>query len=310
MPPDEGRKRGRIGVRRRELLFVQFEKWGYDEKDWSRRTRVNYRCRAKAADEWLEAKYGTPLVFAKPEQLRAFHSSRTPHPRNRNHVRQALVGWFAFCIDQGLRKDNPAQGLPIHKEPRLIPKALNADVVERVIAASKALGPRDHAMVCAYAFTGLRKSGVRELQWPMFDEEPGWLRLFVKGNKELVIPVHEDLSFALRVWRMKSDSPQWVFPSPVNPDKAISETSVARIIRDAGSMAGIPNLHPHLLRHSFATQLLELGTDVRTVQEAMGHESLSTTMIYLRVRPAKLEDAFGKFTYRPDPPDQAEESSA
>lgn len=284
-------------MKRREQLFGLFEKWGYDEKGWSKRTRQNYRCRAQVADKWVEEHYRTPLVFAKEDQLREFLFSRTPHPRNRNHVRQALVGWFTFCIAIGLRKDNPAIGLPVLKEPRDIPKALDAELIDRVLACAKACGPRDYAMACAFAYTGLRKAGVRELQWSEI-EDLAWVRLHVKGGKEIMLPLHDELQHALRVWRVKSESVVWVFPSPRKlTNKPISDTSVARIIKDIGNMAGVEGLHPHLMRHSFATQLLDLGADLRTVQEALGHASLSTTGKYLKVRPVKLEKTMKTMTY-------------
>lgn len=101
-------------------------------------------------------------------------------------------------------------------------------------------------------------------------------------------------------WREECPDPRWVFPSPYGKvkSKPLSSTWVRNVIRRVGEDAGIPELHPHLLRHTAATRLLNQGVDIRTLQELLGHASLQTTQIYLRVRPVNLRGALEGLEYR------------
>lgn len=297
------RRPRRLSSKQQQELFYGFERWGYDQKGWSQRTRLSYSYRAKAANNWLLANENVSVFFAKPRHLKAYLFQTSPKARNRNNIRQALVGFYEFLIDKQMREDNPATQLPILPEPRSIPKALDPETIQQILNAARAFGPREVALMSCLAYTGLRRSGVRCLEWWSLDETPGWLNVRVKNDKDLHLPVHPDLAVALRTWRSKSKHPRWVFPSPMYAEKPISETTFNRIVKEVGEMAGVDGLHPHLMRHSFATELLEEGVDLRTVQEALAHSSLSTTALYLKVRPAKLKDAMGKLNYR-KPPDE------
>ena len=86
-------------------------------------------------------------------------------------------------------------------------------------------------------------------------------------------------------------------PSPRHEGRPISETYLRYIVRDAGNLAGIEHLHPHVLRHTFATRLLERGADLRSTQEVLGHSKLDTTAIYTRVRPARVAEAVEKLDF-------------
>lgn len=297
-----------MSAKRKEQLFLGFDRWGFDEKGWSKRTRQNYLYRARAADAWLEAHFSVSVVYAKEHQLRAYLFSTSPNARNRNHIRQALVGWFAYLIALGVALSNPASALPVLPEPRSIPKALEPEMIARVLAGAKACGIRDEAIVSTFAYTGMRKSEVRLLRWAQLDEAPGWIRFTAKGSREKIIPIHLSLQGVLARWRRKCPDPEWVFPGQ-RAGTPISDTSLQRIVKGVGQLVGVPNLHPHLFRHSFATELLESSVDLRTVQEALGHASLSTTAIYLRVRPAKLEEAMAHLDYRKIVPIQSDESA-
>lgn len=297
------RPRRKLSHKQEQHLFYGFDRWGWDEKSWSQRTRLSYGYRVKATNDWLKANENVSVFFAKTRHLKTYLFQTSPKARNRNNIRQALVGFYEFLNHLQMREDNPAISLPILKEPRSIPKALDAEVIQRILQAARAFGAREVALMHCLAFTGLRRSGVRCLEWWSLDEQPGWLRVRVKNDKDLVLPVHPDLAQALRTWRVTNKHPRWVFPSPMYAEKPISETTFNRIVREVGEMAGVEGLHPHLMRHSFATELLEEGVDLRTVQEALAHSSLSTTAQYLKVRPAKLKDGMGKLNYKRKSPD-------
>lgn len=301
-PQKVGVARGlrRMSSRQKELLFFAFDAWGFDECGWSKKTRRNYTYRARAADRWLVAKESVPLVAAGAAHLRTYLFQTSPSPRNRNHIRQGLVGFYRFLAATGVRTDNPAAELPILREPRSVPKALDPKTAQLILGASRTFGPMVQLMMHLLAFEGLRHSEVRLLTWPQMTEETGWVTVHGKGGKTRKLPLHLTVQEMAAHWRALAAEPHWVFPSPRIPGRAMSETHFASLVKRVGEMVGA-DLHPHLMRHTFATELLEGGADLRTVQEALGHASLATTATYLRVRPAKLKDRMMSMDYsRPE----------
>lgn len=283
---------------------MRFERWGYDHRGWAPNTRYDYVRMCRAADRWLVEHFGVSVFFAQPKQLHAYYFSLPQKVQSRNNVRSALYALGSFLVDEELSAVNPASGLPRYSQPRGIPKALDKSPADRIMAAAKALGPEIEAMILLFGYAGLRRDEARELRWSEVAEDQGWLRIHGKGrggrSKVREVPIHPELALALRRWRVKTKDPVWVFPSPLKyRNHPVSIATVAKRVREVGSLAGIEGLHPHLLRHTFATRLLDLGADLRTVQEALGHASPATTAIYTRIRPAKVADAVGRLDFRP-----------
>jgi integrase/recombinase XerD len=277
----------------RERLFLDFVKWGFDERGWSKDTRSNYRLRVKVADEWLRENLNKSVTAANARSLRDYIFQTVPNPRNRNHIRQALMAFYDFLVAQGYRDDNPARGLPRLRTPKLLPKAITTDEARRVLRAAKVFGPRAEAMIAVLFYTGMRRKEVLNLEWSSIDGE--WIRFFATKNQtEREIPLHPEASLALAKWRANSSGAWYVFPSPRNPNRPISTSSLAQTLREVGYMAGV-HLHPHLCRHTCATHLLEKGVELRTLQEWLGHASPATTAIYTRVRRPMLADARDAF---------------
>ena len=110
------------------------------------------------------------------------------------------------------------------------------------------------------------------------------------------MPIHPDLAVALGKWHVECPSARWVFPSPRDPDRQASFTWIRDHVESIGDTVGV-DLHPHALRHTAATRLLETGADLRTVQEFLGHASLATTTVYTKIRPARLVEAMRRMTY-------------
>jgi site-specific recombinase XerD len=110
-----------------------------------------------------------------------------------------------------------------------------------------------------------------------------------------VVPLHPTVRSALAGWRQECGSPRWV---PVaDLPRTLSCSTLAVHMRAIGENAGVQGLNPHQLRHSFATRLLGLGSDLRTVQEALGHTQLSSTQVYLRARHARVAEAIGRLDF-------------
>ena len=195
----------------RQRIFYEFERWGFDQRGWSPRTREQYYTRAKRADGWLQANRNVSLFVAKSDDLKAFLFSTTKSARARNNVRQALVGFGDFLVDRGFHEVNPALTLPRLREPDLIPKALDVDQARQIVAAAKALGPMTDALMCVFLYAGLRRAEAQMLEWRDVDLERGWLRFIGKGHKQRVVPLHDRAHQALDRWRLMSLEARWVF---------------------------------------------------------------------------------------------------
>lgn len=277
-----------MSTKQTATLFLAFEKWGFDVKGWRPRTRKSYLYRVKAAEEWLSSTKNVSLVFATLGDLREYFFQTAPVARTRNGVRQALVGFYEFLDYQGIREDNPGVALPRIREPESIPKALEVERAKQILQVVRVFGPQVQAVIYLFMFTGIRLEEARTLTWPQLNLEEGWVRFTGKRDKERVLPLHGDVVTVLRRWKVDHPDPLWVFPSPVNHGKPISGQWIQNRVKEVGSMAGIDHIHPHMLRHTFATRFLEEGADIRTVQEALGHKNIQTTTIYTKVRPVQL----------------------
>lgn len=268
-------------------LLRDFERWGYDEKGWSRSTRERYFRRVIAADAWLRRNRGSRgLRWASTDDLRAHLFSVSSSQRNRNHVRQSLIAFGEFLVARKLRKENFAAALPRLKEPRLLPRPLSLADAHRVWSAALTLGGIHPPLVGVMLWAGLRKTEARTLR--QVDIIDDYIRVLGKGSKERVVPIHPELGRVLRAW--KPPDPEWLFPSTRFPGAPISDTAFRGLCATVSHEAGV-YFHPHMLRHTFATRLVDVGVDVRRVQELMGHADIRTTGIYLGVSPGRLRES-------------------
>lgn len=279
-----------------QLQLAQFRAWGFDALGWREGTRNAYAKRIAAGDRWLHAHRGICVTAASRDDLRAWLSQLPPNPHTRNHSRNALVGFYRFLADTSARVDDPTTGIGALPEPASVPKALSQVVAGDVLDAAAGFGPMWDALVALLLFAGLRASEVRTLQWVQVQGE--WLMIEGKGGKQRMLPIAPPAAERLAAWRAECTDARWLFPSPRIPDRPLSDGWMRGKVRAIGDAAGIVGLHPHALRHTAATELLERGADVRTVQEFLGHASLQTTQIYTKVRPERLLEAVGRLTFR------------
>jgi integrase/recombinase XerD len=249
------------------------------------------------ADHWLRSERRTSLLFAQPKDMQAFLFQLPPNARTRNQVRQALVGFFGFLVAQDYRDDNPAARIARLPDPPSIPKALELSAARRVVSAARMMGRREESLVLLLLFAGLRRTEARTLQWSALEGDGAYIRFTAKGKRERMLPLHEDVRKALKRWEYECRNPQWIFPSPNDATKPISDGWMSQRIREIGDLAEVDHLHPHVLRHTFATRLVEMGVDLRTTQEALGHASLQTTQVYTRVRPVRLKEAIDELDF-------------
>ncbi|RMH17526.1 MAG: site-specific tyrosine recombinase XerD [Acidobacteria bacterium] len=253
----------------------------------------------------LAGDLGGDLAAATAPALRAHLRAlrrRGIAPRSVARALAAIRGLYAFLVEQGVRDDNPALHLISPRAGRPLPQVLRPQEVEALLRAPDVrtpLGLRDRALIELLYATGLRVSELTGLERSQLRLEQGFLIAFGKGSKERLIPVGENAEAWLRRWleearpRLARGRHDRVF---VNHRGApLSRQGVWKIVRRHALAAGIRRLSPHVLRHSFASHLLEHGADLRAVQMMLGHADVSTTQIYTHIHQARLKSLYERF---------------
>ncbi|WAC58771.1 site-specific tyrosine recombinase XerD [Brevundimonas sp. SL130] len=217
--------------------------------------------------------------------------------RRRSSARQ----FYRFALAEGWRTDDPSRRLDAPKQGRPLPKLLSRDEIDRLLAASAArdaaAGLRLVALVeMAYA-SGLRVSELLGLKVEAVRRDPAYLIVRGKGGKERLAPLNTAAREAIKAWliardaKRKPETPDspWLFPSSGRTGH-LTPRRFAQLLDEAALVAGIDptRVSPHVLRHAFATHLLEGGADLRVVQTLLGHADIATTQIYTHVATDRL----------------------
>ncbi|UZP68293.1 site-specific tyrosine recombinase XerD [Desulfovibrio mangrovi] len=214
----------------------------------------------------------------------------------------ALRGFFAFCLEERTLSDNPVQYLENPKLPKTLPDVLSQEEVAAILAQpdlKTKLGFRDRTMLELLYAAGLRVSELISLAPVDFDAQTGLVRVFGKGSKERIVPVHDAaaqfLTNYLRDWR-PAFSPVENFVFLNRSGKQLSRQAIWKNIQRYVLESGIrKNVSPHTFRHSFATHLLDGGADLRTVQLLLGHSDIAATEIYTHVQADRLRQVHRQF---------------
>lgn len=223
-------------------------------------------------------------------------------PRSISRALSAIRGFYSFLVTTGERADDPAVNLYPPKLGRPLPKSLSEQQVQDLLAApdvSTPLGFRDRAMLELLYATGLRVSELVGLKLPQLRLDAGFLVAFGKGSKERIVPVGEqaedwvkrylrDVRPALAEGRHPT-----VFVN--HRGEPMTRMGFWKNLKAYGVKVGIRGLSPHVLRHSFATHLLEHGADLRAVQTMLGHADISTTQIYTHIHQERLKTLYDRF---------------
>ncbi len=223
--------------------------------------------------------------------LRAFVAARHGQDQATTQARRlsAFKSFCRFCQRTGRMEDNPALQLAGPKKPKSIPKALSVDEAFAAVTAPSGedgLRVRDRALLEMLYGSGLRVAELCALDVGDVDVGSRTVRVLGKGNKQRVVPVGEKCLLALQQWLpLRAALARGTDALFVNHRGGrLTTRSVARHLARYGEDVGVRGrLHPHRMRHSFATHLLEGGADLRSIQELLGHQSLSTTQRYTRV---------------------------
>lgn len=224
-------------------------------------------------------------------------------PRSIARHLSAIRSLFHFLMADEKVAVDPTEHLSSPKQWNTIPKFLNRQEIEKLIAApdcAKPSGLRDRAMLELLYATGIRVTELILLRLSNLDVRLGVVRVTGKGNKQRIVPVHQTALSAIsdyvergRPLLLKGRTTPYLFVTARGT--AMTRQAFWASIKLNGRKAGIfNNLSPHVLRHTFATHLLEGGADLRSVQTMLGHADLSTTEIYTHVVRARLRDTLDR----------------
>ena len=240
------------------------------------------------------------LASAQPADISAFVSflySRGLKARSTARALTAIRGLYRFLMLEGEGQDNPTAVVDIPKSWVPLPHFLTFKEVDRLLAAPRAEEPaglRDRAMLEVLYATGLRVSELVGLKVDALDLDSGFVRCMGKGSKERIVPLGASAVRAVQEYvakgRKKQISP-YLFLN--YRGQRLTRGGLWLILKTYGKRAKIgKKISPHMLRHSFATHLLERGADLRAVQMMLGHSDISTTQIYTHVIRERLKQVY------------------
>lgn len=268
---------------------------------------------AQGLSDWASIELRHLMAFLQHERERALANVPKESPRRLSSESvyleiAALRAFYRFAETEKLLPANIAENLSLPRRWKRLPKALTNGEIEKLLAAETPETPQslcDQAVLeLAYA-SGLRLAELRNLRLEQLHLEAGFISVVGKGNKERVVPLGRQAVAALQRY-LDAGRPKLVTPrSPANVFLTKRGTPFAAVtlwlrIKQRVRRSGIArNVTPHMLRHSFATHLLEHGADLRVIQELLGHANISTTEVYTHVAGNRLRDVHRRFHPRP-----------
>lgn len=301
-----------------QQLVEDFLQYLRHERGQSEQTQKTYQAllgkcvawaTAQGIRDWKSVELSHLMAFLHQERTRQpadapKTSPRTLSPETIYLEIAALRAFYRFCETEKYLPVNVAENLSLPRRWQRLPKALTNEEIERLL---QPIPPETPPSLCdqailelAYA-AGLRLAELRNLRLEQLHLEAGFVIVVGKGNKERVVPVGRPAIAALQRY-LEAGRPTLVSPrSPANVFLTRRGTPFAAVtlwlrIKRRARLAGIDrNVTPHMLRHSFATHLLEHGADLRVIQELLGHASISTTEVYTHVTGSRLREIHRRF---------------
>ena len=266
----------------------------------SPRTVEAYRRDLGAFSAWLEAPPGNASTRDLERYLAELRASELA-PATIARRAAAIRAFYRHLVLLGVRPDNPAAEVALPRRRRPLPRTLSPGEAERLIEAAAGTTPRalrDHALLELLYGAGLRVSEAIGLERASVDLEQRLVRVVGKGDKERVVPIGRRAADALRRYlargrpHLDRRHRRELFLNAQGG--GLTRAGAFLIVRRTAAKAGLDpeRVHPHLLRHSFATHLLEGGADLRSVQEMLGHADLATTELYTHVSDRRRREAY------------------
>ncbi len=275
-----------------------------DEKHYSIHTVTSYRRDLTVLREFLVSEKTSAWDALTPRQVRQFISARHASGlQGRSLQRQlsTIRSFFKYLQVRGEATQNPAEDIPTPKAPQRLPKTVEHEQVERLLAivGDEPLTVRDRAFMELFYSSGLRLAEIAALDCGSLDLSSGQVRIEKgKGSKSRIVPVGKPARKALREWltvrpdllKLETDA---LFISKLG--SRLSHRSIQQRLKHWAVKQGLDqNIHPHRLRHAFASHLLESSGDIRAVQELLGHANISTTQVYTHLDFQHLAEVYDK----------------
>ena len=273
------------------------------ERGLSENTLLAYR---SDLDEFSAFLGKTSLKDAQAESIRDFIANLTSRgmaPETCARKLSSLRQYYRFLLTDGLRKDDPSSTIDLPKRGRSLPKFLSEEDVDKLFKAAETWttpdGIRFYAMLEILYASGLRVSELIALPATAFARDARFLMVRGKGDKERMIPLHETTLKAVsayievrRIFLKPNQQSPWLFPSR-GQSGHITRQRFAQLLKELTLKAGIDpsKVSPHVIRHAFATHLLNRGADLISVQKMLGHSDVATTQIYTHILDKRLRDA-------------------
>ena len=247
---------------------------------------------------------GASIDGADTEALRGYLTQLSRagfSPRTAARRLSALRQYFRFAYAEGWRADDPTLTLDGPRLGQPLPKVLaSEDIVAMIAAAARDASPHGIRLVAILELlwaSGMRVSELAGLPLGAASRDPQSLIVRGKGNKERMVPLTYSARAALKnylsvrtTFLVEGQTSRWLFPVPKKP-KPLSRVRIGQLLKDVAVAAGVDpaKVSPHVLRHAFATHLLEGGADLRSVQQMLGHADIATTQIYTHVAVPRLK---------------------
>ena len=281
-------------------LIARFLEMMVAESGAARNTLLAYGSDLEAASVLLEGRLASAGIA---DLVRLAGNWETLAKSSLARKAAALRRFYGFLVDDGLRADDPSHALPRPGASRGLPKLVSRDDMERlfrVIAAKLADEPANPAALRLSALvellygSGLRATELVSLDLRAINPDRPFAILKGKGGKERMVPVSDRARAAVGLWlKVRPTGSLWLFPSGKS---FLSRVRLFQMLKTLAAEAGIPpeRVSPHVLRHAFATHLLEGGADLRALQSMLGHADIATTEIYTHVDSKRLVELVNK----------------
>lgn len=287
--------------------FADFLRYLTSEKQLSPRTRASYEQDLQKLQQFCATYKLTDLARIDPQHIRQFVAYLHRNGLSGRSLQRVLSGirtFFNYLQKRGTVFNNPTNGIRAPKSPKPLPKTLDVDQVTQLVQidGSDWLSVRDRAILELFYSSGLRLSELTNLDLVDIDVRNGNVRVTGKGNKTRELPVGRFACDAINAWlavrsnevpKNTEADPRALFIS--KQGKRINQRTVQQRLKFYSMKQGLANpVNPHMLRHSFASHMLESSSDLRAVQELLGHANISTTQVYTHLDFQHLAKVYDK----------------
>lgn len=288
--------------------LIDFQHYLKIERGLSQNTVHSYRLDVQKLMRYLQ----THSITADPIDIKVeliqqflYELAKNANARTQSRVISGLRSFFDYLIFENYRKSNPLEQIEAPKIGRKLPDTLAVLEIDKIVAAidlSKPLGERNRAIIETLYSCGLRVSELTHLKISDLFFEEGFLKVTGKGDKQRFVPIGVNTQKFINLYRqhwrslieIAAEHKDTLFLN--QRGKQLTRAMIFTIVKKLAEKAGIQkSISPHTFRHSFATHLLENGADLRAIQMMLGHESITTTEIYMHLDKSHLKKVMTKF---------------